>query len=147
MGLVEWEGFLKDQFQSHPKKLIVSILSEKLPRRFSEAFVKEYFPHIEATFAGSIARVDREKISKLLGEWIPLTLLDRRPGDEFVTAWWVNTDELDPETMESRKYKNLYFAGEVLNVDGYTGGFSLQICWASGYVVGKSINNNSTKYE
>jgi predicted flavoprotein YhiN len=41
--------------------------------------------------------------------------------------------------MESKMQKNLYFAGEVLNVDGYTGGFSLQICWASGYVAGKDI--------
>ena len=51
----------------------------------------------------------------------------------------MNTDEIDGETMESKIQKNLYFAGEVLNVDGYTGGFSLQICWASGYVAGKSI--------
>ncbi len=139
MRFADWESFLKDQFQLHPKKFITSILSEKLPRRFAEAFVKEYFSHIEATFVGSISRMDREKISKLLGEWIPLTLLERRPGDEFVTAGGVNTDELDPETMESKIHKNLYFAGEVLNVDGYTGGFSLQICWSSGYVAGKSI--------
>ncbi len=139
MWCSEWEGFLKDQFQNHPKKLITNILSEKLPRRFAEAFVQEYFPHIETTFSGSIARSDREKISKLLGDGLSLTLLERRPGDEFVTAWWVNTDELDPETMGSRIHENLYFAGEVLNVDGYTGGFSLQICWASGYAVGKDI--------
>ncbi len=132
----DWEAFLKDQFQNHPKKLITSILSEKLPRRFAEAFIQEYFPHIESTFAGSIARADREKISRFLGDGIPLTLLERRPWDEFVTAGWVDTDELDPETMESRIQENLYFAGEVLNVDGYTGGFSLQICWASGRAVG-----------
>ena len=140
MKFSDWEIFLKDQFQHHPKKFIINILSEKLPRRFSEAFVKEYFSHIEETFAGSISRIDREKISKLLGEWIPLTLLERRPGDEFVTAGGVDTDELDPETMESKIHKNLYFAGEVLNVDGYTWGFSLQICWASGYVAGRSIS-------
>ncbi len=139
MWCSEWEAFLKDQSQNHPKKLIVSILSEKLPRRFADAFVKEYFLHVETTFAGSIARSDRERLSKLLGDGIPLTLLERRPGDEFVTAGGVNTDELDPETMESRIHENLYFAGEVLNVDGYTWGFSLQICWASGYAVGKSV--------
>ena len=98
----------------------MSILSEKLPRRFADAFVKEYFLYLETTFAGSIARADQEKISKLLGDGIPITLLERRPGDEFVTAGGVNTDELDPETMESRIHENLYFAGEVLNVDGYT---------------------------
>lgn len=139
MKFSDWEVFFKNQFQLHPKKFIINILSEKLPRRFAEAFVKEYFAHIEETFVGSIARADREKISKLLGEWILLTLLERRPGDEFVTAGWVDTDELDPETMESKIHKNLYFAGEVLNVDGYTWGFSLQICWASGYVAGKDM--------
>jgi predicted flavoprotein YhiN len=59
-----------------------------------------------------------------------------------VTAWGVSTDELDPETMESKIHRNLYFAGEVLNVDGYTWGFSLQICWASGYSAGKDIAKN-----
>jgi predicted flavoprotein YhiN len=59
-----------------------------------------------------------------------------------VTAGGINTDEIDPETMESKLQKNLYFAGEILNVDGYTGGFSLQICWSSGYVVGKSVAKN-----
>jgi len=56
-----------------------------------------------------------------------------------VTAGGVSTDEIDGETMESRIQKYLYFAGEVLNVDGYTGGFSLQICWASGHSAGKDI--------
>ncbi len=139
MKFSDWEYYLKDQFQNHPKKLIASILSEKLPRRFAEAFIQQYFPHISETFVGSIARIDREKISKLLGDGITLTLLERRPWDEFVTAGWVDTDEIDPETMESKIHKNLYFAGEVLNVDGYTWGFSLQICWASGYVAGRHI--------
>ncbi len=142
MDSAAWETFLKDQFQSHPKKFITSILSEKLPRRFAEAFVHEYFRHIEETFVWSLARIDREKISRILWKWFPITLLERRPWDEFVTAGWVDTDELDPETMESKIHQNLYFAGEVLNVDGYTGGFSLQICWASGYSAGQSIRQN-----
>ncbi len=139
MGFREWELFLKEEFQSHPKKLLTSILSEKLPRRFAEWFMQIYFSHILMTFAGSVSKVDRERISKLLGEGIPLSLLERRPGDEFVTAGWVSTDEIYPDTMESKIQKNLYFAGEILNVDGYTGGFSLQICWASGYVTGRDI--------
>ena len=138
-GEIEWEFFLKEQFHHHPKKLITNILTEKLPRRFAEAFVMRYFSHIRETFVGSISRKDRTSISNFLGNGIPITLLERRPGDEFVTAGWVSTDELDADTMASRIHKNLYFAGEVLNVDGYTGGFSLQICWASGYVVWESI--------
>ncbi len=134
-----WETFLKREFQEHPKKLITSILADKLPRRFVDGFVDEHFPLIRETYAASISKKDREHIAELLWKWIPITLIERRPGDEFVTAGGVNTDEIDPETMESRISKNLYFAGEVLNVDGYTGGFSLQICWASGYVAGRNI--------
>ncbi len=137
----DWENFLKNSFSLHPKKILSSMLSEKLPRRFAEAFAKEHFPHLEATFASSISRTDRERIAELLGNGIPLMLLERRPWDEFVTAGGVVTEELESETMESKLQKNLYFAGEVLNVDGYTWGFSLQICWASGYVVGKDISS------
>ncbi|MDD2693330.1 MAG: NAD(P)/FAD-dependent oxidoreductase [Candidatus Gracilibacteria bacterium] len=140
MDFASWEKFLKDQFQNHPKKLITNILTEKLPRRFVEVFVAYYFSHIETTFAASISRSEREKLSKLLGEGIPITLSERRPGDEFVTAGGVNTDEVNPETMESRIQKNLYFAGEVLNVDAVTGGFNLQACWAGGYSAGKDIS-------
>jgi predicted flavoprotein YhiN len=130
---------LKSEFAKHPKKLLVNILSDVLTRRFVESFIQEFVPQIVDTFPVSISKVDRENISKLLGNGIPITLIERRPGDEFVTAGGVNTDEIDGETMESKIQKNLYFAGEVLNVDGYTGGFSLQICWASGYVTGRDI--------
>ena len=78
MDFLRWEAFLKEQLTLHPKKLITSILAEKLPRRFTEAFILEYFSHIRETFASSISRVDREKISLLLGSGIPLTLLERR---------------------------------------------------------------------
>ena len=135
----EWEDFLKWEFIKHPKKLLVNILSDLLSRRFVEWFIQEFVPHITDTFPVSISKVDRENISKLLGNGIRITLIERRPGDEFVTAGGINTDEIDGDTMESKIQKNLYFAGEVLNVDGYTGGFSLQICWASGYVAGRDI--------
>jgi predicted Rossmann fold flavoprotein len=140
MWYIEWENFLKIEFAKHPKKLLVNILSDLLTRRFVEGFIWEFVPHIAGIFPVSISKVDRENISKLLGNGIPLTLIERRPWDEFVTAWGVNTDEIDAETMQSKIQKNLYFAGEVLNVDGYTGGFSLQICWASGYVTGRDIS-------
>lgn len=134
-----WEHVLRDSFARNPKKLLINIISDHLPRRFAEAFIWQYFTHIRETFAGSIGKKDREMIASLLGDGIVLTLLERRPGDEFVTAGGISTDEIDPETMESKLHKNLYFAGEILNVDGYTWGFSLQICWASGNLVGKSI--------
>ncbi|MCH6236417.1 NAD(P)/FAD-dependent oxidoreductase [Cognataquiflexum rubidum] len=58
--------------------------------------------------------------------------------EEFVTAGGVVLDEVNPETMESRLVKGLYFAGEVLNMDGITGGFNFQAAWSTGYVAGVS---------
>jgi predicted flavoprotein YhiN len=61
-----WEDLLKGQFQQHPKKTITTVLSEKLPRRFVEGFVDEYFPLLRETYAASISRIDREHIAELL---------------------------------------------------------------------------------
>ncbi len=63
-----------------------------------------------------------------------------RPVDEaIVTRGGVNVSQIDPKTMESKLCKGLYFAGEVLDVDGYTGGFNLQIAFSTGYAAGSSI--------
>lgn len=59
--------------------------------------------------------------------------------EEFVTAGGISTKEVNPDTMESRKKPNLYFAGEVLDVDGVTGGFNFQHAWTSGYKAAKDI--------
>ena len=59
--------------------------------------------------------------------------------EEFVTAGGITLDEVDSQTMQSKIHPNLYFAGEVLNIDGITGGFNFQAAWSSGYLAGKSI--------
>ena len=60
-------------------------------------------------------------------------------GEEFVTSGGVSTNEVSFKTMESLKCKGLYFSGEVLDVDGITGGFNFQHCWTSGWLAGKAI--------
>ena len=70
----------------------------------------------------------------------PVSVTGTRPIDEaIVTAGGVSTKEINPRTMESKLMPGLYFAGEVLDLDGYTGGFNLQIAWSTGYVAGNSI--------
>jgi predicted Rossmann fold flavoprotein len=59
--------------------------------------------------------------------------------EEFVTCGGVDLDDVNPETLESKKMAGLFFAGEVLDVDGITGGFNFQNAWTTGYVVGKNI--------
>ena len=60
-------------------------------------------------------------------------------GEEFVTAGGVSLKEINFRTMESKICKGLFFAGEVLDIDGVTGGFNFQHCWTSGWVAGKSM--------
>ncbi len=141
MWFEDWEKFLKNEFASHPKKTIINILTSLLSRRFAENILSEYLQNLEGIFVWSIGRNEREKLSHLLGDGFSITLKERRPGDEFVTAGWISTKEINDESMESKIKKNLYFAGEILDVDGVTGGFSLQICWSSGYVAGKDITS------
>ena len=62
--------------------------------------------------------------------------------EEFVTAGGVNTEEINVNTMESKLQKNLFFAGEVINVDGVTGGFNFQNAWTTGWIAAKAIANN-----
>jgi predicted Rossmann fold flavoprotein len=59
--------------------------------------------------------------------------------EEFVTAGGIKLNEIDANTMMSKKVPNLFFAGEVLDVDGITGGFNFQHAWTSGFVAAKSI--------
>jgi len=62
-------------------------------------------------------------------------------SEEFVTSGGVSLDEVSFKTMESFICKGLYFSGEVLDVDGITGGFNFQHCWTSGWLAGKAISN------
>ena len=57
--------------------------------------------------------------------------------EEFVTCGGISLSEIDLSSMESKIYKNLYFAGEVIDVDGITGGFNFQVAWTTGFIVGK----------
>ncbi len=72
---------------------------------------------------------------------IRLTVTDFRPIDEaIVTSGGVSVSEIDPKTMESKIVNGLYFAGEVIDVDAYTGGFNLQIAFSTGHLAGNSVS-------
>lgn len=70
----------------------------------------------------------------------PLTFKAFRPIEEaIVTSGGVSTNEINPSTMESKIVPNLYFAGEVIDVDALTGGFNLQIAYSTGYLAGMNV--------
>ena len=93
-------------------------------------------PH---TKCHSVTREQRQRFGQLL-KALPLTVMDFRPVEEaVVTSGGVDVREVDARTMASKKAEGLYFAGEVLDVDAYTGGFNLQIAFSTGHAAGESL--------
>ena len=85
-----------------------------------------------------LTREQRQTLLRLLKAF-PVRVSGTRPIDEaIVTAGGVSTKEVNPRTMESKLVRGLYFAGELLDLDAYTGGFNLQIAWCTGFVAGNA---------
>ena len=83
-----------------------------------------------------ITREERKKLIQLLKNFT-ITIKDFRPVEEaIITCGGIDTKEINPKTMESKLIKGLYFAGEIIDVDSYTGGFNLQIAYSTGYTAG-----------
>ena len=83
-----------------------------------------------------ITKKEREELVKMIKNF-EITIKGFRPIEEaIITSGGVNIKEINPKTMESKKVKGLYFAGEIIDVDSYTGGFNLQIAYSTGYVAG-----------
>lgn len=89
-----------------------------------------------AAQANSLTRQKRRALVELLKNF-SISITGKRPvAEAIITSGGVKTAEVDPKTMESKKVRGLYFAGEILDCDAYTGGFNLQIAWATAYTAG-----------
>ena len=126
------------------------------PNKLFKYALQQIAPLSLATIALEQLGLAQEKKNNITGkkeiqkaaEWLknlPLTIVGRRTGEEFVTAGGIDLTEVDPSTMESKICKGLYFAGEILNIDGYTGGFNLQAAWATGRLAGANAHTNNKK--
>lgn len=125
---------MEEQISQNNHKQFKTILAEFVPKSLVEILVQEL--HIlERKAANQTNKKDRDRALVWLKN-IPLTVVQRGAGDEFVTAGGVDLSEVNPSTMESKICPGLYFAGEILDVDGFTGGFNLQASWATGRLAG-----------
>lgn len=89
-----------------------------------------------------ITKEERKRMEELI-KGLPVHITGTAGFDmAVVTSGGVNTDEIDPSTMESRKIKGLFFAGEVIDVDAYTGGFNLQIAFSTGYTAAEGLEES-----
>ena len=83
-----------------------------------------------------ISRQERHRMTELM-KGLTMNIRGVRGFEEaIITRGGVHVKEINPATMESKKIKNVYFAGELLDVDAETGGYNLQIAWSTGYVAG-----------
>lgn len=145
-----WLKELTARTLQDPRKHLDKILEEHFPKRRVTYFLEIHFPYKKtqksltipntATIKLSdISNEQKKHLAALLGNGFPITLIARKPWDEFVSAWGVSTSEINPHTMESNICPWVYFAGEILDIDGVTWGFNFQAAWSTGRCAGKEI--------
>lgn len=121
----------------YANRTMSNALSDLLPRSLIPVALDlaEISPEL---YANRLTREKRHELGELLKD-LTCTIKGTRPIEEaIVTAGGVSTKEIDPKTMQSKLCQGLYFAGEVIDVDAYTGGFNLQIAFATGSLAGSS---------
>jgi flavoprotein family protein len=131
------DGRIKRDFEKYKNRTLQNGLQDLLP-------AKMIFPVLElANLNGekkinSVTKEERLKLLKNLKEFT-LEIKGFRPIEEaIVTAGGISIKEINPKTMESKMVEGLYFAGEIIDVDAYTGGFNLQIAYSTGYTAGRN---------
>ena len=124
-------------FEEYKNKEFKNSLDKLLPKKMQEYIIEtsEILPEKKVN---EITKIERRSLVHLIKN-IEVTLENFRNIEEaIVTAGGISTKEINPKTMESKIVKNLFFAGEVIDVDAYTGGFNLQIAYSTGYLAGNS---------
>ncbi len=122
-------------FAKYERKQLRNAMIDLLPKRLIEPVLNaaELSPE---RFAQQISSKERERLVQTL-QALPLTVTGTRPlAEAIVTAGGVATREIDPRTMESKLVKHLYFVGELVDVDAYTGGYNLQAAFSMGHAAG-----------
>lgn len=125
-------------FEKFKNKKIANALIEILPQKMIELLLK--VSHISPEKAVNV--LTKEERGRLVTcmKAFPMQIRSLRGFEEaIITSGGVDLSEINPKTMESKKIKGLYFCGEVLDVDAFTGGFNMQIAFATGYAAGKSV--------
>lgn len=145
-AIINWSGEMNeaaytDQIQkyglAHPNRKVYGHPLFSMPARLWEYFCQKSGIDKERLFGN----LSKKELNKLVQNLF-CHILDIRGKttfkEEFVTAGGITLNEVNPESMESIYHPNLYFAGEILDIDGITGGFNFQAAWSTGFLAGKS---------
>ena len=132
------EDEIENYIKENQKKTIKNVFAKFAPESYINTILNEH--KIEAN--KQIAQIKKQEKEILINSLLALNLhaTSRLKDSEIVTAGGVDLKEIDSKTMQSKLIENLYFAGEVLNIDAYTGGFNLQSCWSTAFIISQSLN-------
>lgn len=129
---------IQRDFKENANKDFINSLSKLLPSKLVPVIVR--LSGIDAKKkVNQITKSERIKLVETIKD-MTLDLTGFRPIEEaIITRGGISVDEIEPKTMKSKLVDNLYFAGEIIDVDAYTGGFNLQIAFSTGYLCGKNM--------
>jgi len=132
------DRILRD-FKEFKNKQFKHSLDKLLPQKMIPV-ITEMSNIDEEKRVNEITKEERKRLIQLLKNFT-VTIKGFRPVEEaIITCGGIDTKEINPKTMESKLIKGLYFAGEIIDVDAYTGGFNLQIAYSTGYTAGMNAN-------
>lgn len=128
---------IQKDFKENINKAVSNSFSKLLPKKMIPVVLKLWGVPFEKK-CNSITKEERKNLVNLLKNFSVSILKPRPVSEAIITSGGVKVTEINPKTMESKLMPNLYFAGEVIDVDAYTGGFNLIIAWATGRLSGES---------
>ena len=134
------DRILRD-LELYQNRAMENALTDLLPRSMIPVVLRrlEIDPQMQAN---SLTKQKRRALVELLKAF-PLEITGKRPvAEAIITSGGVKTGEIDPKTMQSKKVPGLYFAGEIIDCDAYTGGFNLQIAWATAYAAACAVSQS-----
>ena len=130
---------LQSLMNQNPHKQINNLLSGLLPKRLTDYILTSLNLNTDSK-CHLINGRQRDEILNAIHNFT-VTITGATPDGEVVTAGGVDLNEINPKTMESKKIKNLYFIGEVLDLDALTGGYNLQIAWSTAYLAAQALSS------
>ena len=128
---------LQTELNSNPHKSIKNLLSEHIPKSFAEFVLTELKINPD-TKSHAINGKTRDKILNKLQNF-EVNVTGTFPDGEVVTVGGVDLNEINSKNMQSKLVPHIYFCGEVMDIDGFCGGFNLQNCWSTGYLAAQGI--------
>ena len=132
------ERILRD-FETEKNKEFRNALDQLLPQKMIPVILEILKINKKVN---EVKKVERQKLVRTLKHFSIEIEGFRDISEAIITSGGINVKEINPKTMESKIIKNLYFAGEIIDVDAYTGGFNLQIAYSTGYTAGIGVNSD-----